>query len=50
MFVGHGIALHRAHVDTALVGKGCIAYIGLIAVVRQVGQFADQPGGVVELV
>ena len=50
VFVGQRVALDGADVDAALVGKGRFADIGLVAVVRQVGQFVDQTGGAVEAV
>ena len=50
VLIGDRVALHRAHMHAALVGKGRVAHVGLVAVVRQVGQFIHQSGGAVELV
>ena len=50
MFIGEGVVLDSADVDAALVGKGRLTDIRLVAVMRQICQFIDKSRGGVELI
>ena len=45
VLVSRGVFEHRADVDSALVGEGAIADVGLIAAQRKIGQLGDEAGG-----